>query len=101
MAPTGAPIPRWSQSGARTPGRPVQRLDGACLPDRVFAAEQRLAGPARGHGEVLELEPVGVRAVGLDALDGAAVAAQLDRALPAEPRVGDEQRALLPQHAEL
>src|SRR5262249_25822314 len=63
-------------------------------------AEQQLTLAADGGTDVLELEPVRIRVLELDPLNGS-VAAPLDHRLVAVPRIVEEQRALAPDRLEL
>src|ERR671935_1562368 len=80
--------------------RAIERLDRARVADGVVPAEQRLVPAADRVAQVLELEPVGVLGVEVDALDGA-VAAQLDHRPARVPRIIEEERAVLADRLEL
>ena len=86
--------------GCRSP--PTRRAPRSCGPGAIGVGdpEQRLALAADRVAEVLQLEPVGVLRLQLDAL-GLAVAAQLERGRLAVPRIVEEDGALAADRLEL
>src|SRR6185312_11510136 len=80
--------------------RLVQRLECASLAECVLAAEQQLALAADRRTQVLELEPVRVGVLELDAFH-AAVPAHLDHRLVAVPWIVEEERPLAADRLQL
>src|SRR5256885_428743 len=93
-----APCSQMHRPAARR-GLP-QRLERACLADRILSPEQKLVFAADRGAHVLELEPVRVDWLELDALQlgGASV---LDHRNLAVPRIVEEERAFAADHLEL
>src|SRR5581483_6936240 len=78
-------VAKYSERDRRVARRRAEQpVDHARLRDGVLAAEQQLPFTADRVAQVLELEPVGVDRLQLDALD-AVVAADLDHRLVAMP----------------
>src|ERR1700693_5627732 len=78
----------------------VQRLERPRLAQRILAPEQELRLAANRVAHVLELEPVRVLSLELDAFH-AALAPQLDHRIDAMPGVVEEERSFAADRLQL